>query len=395
MLALVDCNNFFASCEEVFDPSLRNKPLIILSNNDGCAIARSQKAKEMGVKMGDPPHLFSHRKDLQVRSSNFSLYGDMSDRVMQTLLTFTPDVEVYSIDEAFLKLNCKAEEIRQKVKKWTGIPVSIGVAPTKTLAKLAAGLAKKKSSGVHIFQESDLVDTPVEEVWGIGRRFASTLKKNRIYSALDLKNLDRKKAEKLLTVVGLRTVMELSGEEALFLKDTQEPRKSIVCSESFGENITTLEKLSESISYHLARALVKLRKEKKVAGFLSVFVMTDSREMESRKTVIANPTSYTPFMTQVAKKLLVSMYNEGKTYKKAGVMLCDFYPEGERPLDLFEKPLSLKEQEISTIMDEINRKYKKEALSFASSGTERNWRAKSNLSSPKYTTSWKELLEVC
>jgi DNA polymerase V len=301
VIALVDCNNFYASCERVFNPKLRNKPVVVLSNNDGCVVARSDEAKALGIPGGIPAFKIDHllrSGEVFACSSNYALYGDMSRRVMETLLHFTPGIEVYSIDEAFLNLSGFARGsladygrlIRRTVIRWTGIPVSIGIAETKALAKIANRLAKKspKAEGVldltaSLYQEKALAVTDVEDVWGIGRRYAKFLKKHGIETALDLRNAEDSWVKKHLSVVGLRLVKELRGVPCISLEVDLPAKKEICVSRSFGKPVTSVWEMREAVAMYATRAGEKLRMECSAAGVIMVFMMTNRfRERSSR-----------------------------------------------------------------------------------------------------------------
>jgi DNA polymerase V len=412
MFALVDCNNFYASCEQVFNPKLERKPLVVLSNNDGIVIARSQKAKALGVKMGQPVFELRaqiERGEIEALSSNFTLYADMSQRVMQTLADFSPDMEIYSIDEAFFQLVAspalrkRAIEIRKKVKQWTGIPVSIGIAETKTLAKIANEAAKKEKehNSVYLLTDAEerLAKTEVEEIWGIGSQLASRLNKQGIYTAKQLRDADDQRIRKLLGVQGLRTAMELRGIPCFPLMEEPEKKKSIVCSRSFSQKIDTLPLLCEAVSSFAARAAEKLREQKSKASFLSVFLMTSpfQEPYVSRSCHVQIPvaTAYTPELIALAKQGLSQIFQEGLAYKKAGVLLGDFLDGDCEPLDLFilsEK--GLKKAKAMETLDKINIRYDKAAIQFAAQGIRRKWQESRCAVSPRFTTSWHELLKV-
>lgn len=394
MFALVDCNNFFASCEEVFNPNLSKKPLVILSNNDGCVIARSKKAKDAGIKMGDPAFLYKGRRDLQMLSSNFPLYSDMSARVMETLSTCTPDVEIYSIDEAFLHFEGDPGKIREKVKQWTGISVSIGIGPTKTLAKLASEIAKKHAQGLYFYEEKILAKTAVSEIWGIGSRLALRLQKCGIHTAAELMNAPELKIKESLGVMGLRIVMELQGTPVFALNEEPEKKKSIVCSRSFGQRIVELPLLEEAVAFFAARAAEKLRDQEGFASFLSVFVSTSRFETFSSHATLPVPSSYTPDLIQIAKKGLMKIFKPGESYRKAGVLLGDFCDVSSQPLDLFSPPPSPKKEAAMRLLDSINHRFEKGVVQFAAEGIEKPWKSSKANISPKYTTSWKELMKV-
>lgn len=397
MFALADCNNFFASCETVFNPKLKNKPLVILSNNDGCIIARSKKAKELGIKMGEPIFHYKGRTDILRLSSNFELYSDMSHRVMQTLATCSFDLEIYSIDEAFFYLDSpdlkkEAHRIREKVRKWTGIPISIGVAPTKTLAKLASKNAKKNDGASVLTEnmESSLGSIEVGEIWGIGPALSTRLKKNGIYSVLDLKNASDSWIRKTLGVVGYRTVLELRGKPCFELNEIPEKKKSIVCSSSFGHKVTKLEEVYEAVSTFSARAGKKLREQMSYTSFLSVFLISKNGVASCHAT-FPNATSYTPDLIKAAKIGAGKLFDSTQIYRKAGVLIGDF-TDIIQP-DLINPPKQ--EHKIAmNILDEINALYDQPKIQFASEGFKKCWKSKRNHTTPKFTTRWSDLLKI-
>lgn len=417
LFALVDCNNFYASCERVFNPQLIGKPLVVLSNNDGCVIARSKEAKILGVPMGAPAFQYAElfkRHRVIVRSSNFALYGDMSHRVMQTLEHFSQDMQIYSIDEAFLDLShiddCKAladcKEIRSTVLQWTGIPVSIGIAPTKTLAKAANLIAKKSASLEGVFSidlsqnESILKNIPVEEIWGIGRRMTNFLNRHSIKFAWDFATAKDDWIKKHLNIVGLRTAWELRGISCLPLEQLRANKKSITTSRSFSYRVTSLEELSEAIASYTAHAAEKLRDENSLAGALEVFLTTGTHGENSYYSnqahiKIPQPTSFTPALIQYAKKGLQCVYRPGFLYKKVGVTLHDLVSENCFQQDLFVRQGNLhKQQTLMQLMDEANRRYGRNTLKFAAEGLSQQWKMKQDKRSPCYTTRWEDLLTI-
>lgn len=393
MYLLADCNNFFASCEMVFNPKLEEKALVILSNNDGMIIARSPKAKALGIKMGDPVYLYKHWKDLVKLSANFELYSDMSQRVMRTLSDFSPDIEIYSIDEAFLQLEDRIDleeyckQIRQTVKKWTGIPISIGAAPTKTLAKLASEKGKK-GEGVCVLRQIDelLSQTELKEIWGIGDGLSERLKRKGIYTALQLAQADDAWIRKQLGVTGFRTVLELRGTPVFELSEEPEKKKSIVCSRSFGQKVTELALLEEAVAAFAARAAEKLRDQESLASFLSVFVDQGACHVQ-----IPNATAYTPELISLAKEGVRKLFKEGVEYRRAGVMLGDFTEDRQSD---FLTPAGDGKSEAMKVMDAINARYDKPKLQFAAEGIKKPWKSRRSNCSPKFTTSWNELLKV-
>src|SRR3990172_11581216 len=419
IIGLIDCNNFYVSCERVFNPRLRGRPVVVLSNNDGCVVARSEEAKALSIPMGAPAFqhqaLFNQHK-VETLSSNYTLYSDMSQRVMSILSRFTPELELYSIDEAFLDLSGftnfnlteYAKEIKATVYKWTGIPISIGIGPTTTLAKLANRLAKKSAmcSGVfditgHPRMDDFLSSVKVEDVWGVGMQYTRLLNRNWILTALDLKNANDTWVKKHMTVVGLRTVLELRGIPCIELEDLNEPNKQIIWSRSFGRPVQNLQELKEAITLHTTRAAEKLREQKSVALHISAFIETNRFKTEeaqysnSAGCYLPEPTAYTPLLIKYALQCLEKIYREGFKFIKAGVMLMDIVPEDQIQLNLFvpSRPL---ERDKSTMkaVDKINVKWGSNTIKYASSGLEQSWRMKRAKLSPRYTTNWDEMLEV-
>lgn len=394
MFALADCNNFFASCEMVFNPKLKDQPVVILSNNDGCIIARSQKAKELGIKMGEPIFHYKGRADIIRLSSNFELYSDMSHRVMQILASASPNIEIYSIDEAFFTLETEdeARSVREKVKKWTGIPLSIGLAPTKTLAKLASEMAKKHNGVFHLNEKMDQVLSEIEisEIWGIGRASVSRLKKQGIYSVLQLKETEDAWIRSVLGVNGYRTVLELRGKSCFEINEISEKKKSIVCSRSFGHKVADLEALYEAIATFAARAGEKLRGQGSRAGFLSIF-LSGRENIATCHATLPNKTNETPELIRVAKMCVKRTFRAAEEYRKAGVLLGDF-EDGIQPD--FLVPPSKDRSKAMEVLDEINARYDKPMIRFAAEGTLQSWKSRRDFTTPKFTTRWTDLLKV-
>ncbi|MGI9534345.1 MAG: Y-family DNA polymerase [Thermodesulfobacteriota bacterium] len=412
--ALVDCNSFYVSCERVFDPSLEGKPVVVLSNNDGCAVSRSTEAKKW-IPMGAPIHQYTKEvimNDIKCYSSNYTLYSDMSARVMSVLNQFTPDIEIYSIDEAFLSLEGfekrdlqkYGEEIRETVRKWTGIPVSIGIGETKTLAKVANKVAKKtpELNGVlsmynHPRKDGILSRIDVSDIWGIGRAYTRLLKNNGIYSALDLKNTADTFIRKQMTVVGYRTALELRGTSCIEIEDIEPEKKEILRSRSFGYDVFGLDDLKEAISMHASRAAEKLRSQNSIARYISVFLKTNKYKKgaqynSSIGTYLPEPTSYTPDFIKTAHTLLDKLYKSGYRYKKAGVMLAEICPDNKTQLNLFSTSRNLGNHiEIMNALDKINLVWGRDTIKYASSGIKKPWSMKRTMLSPRYTTSWNEL----
>lgn len=418
-IAIVDCNNFYASCERVFNPKLNGKPIVCLSNNDGVVIARSEEAKALGIKMGEP--FFKIEKlvkqyKVNVFSSNYTLYGDLSARVMMTLELFSPEVEIYSIDEAFLKLNGIEEKhqteylkkIRKTVRQWLGIPVSVGMAPTKTLAKLANRIAKKDKSfeGVlNLFDFEDLTpflkQVPVEDIWGVGRQYSALLRRSNIETAYDLSKVDSKWVKRRMTVVGLRTVYELNGIPCIEIENTPPAKKSIVSSRSFGEYLTSFNEVKEAVAYFVARASEKMRSQKSACNSITVFIRTNPfknspqyyNSAEARLPYSMNATNeLLPF----AMKAFEKIYRDGYYYQKVGVLLQDFISTSNLQVSLFDPPNRLNKIKVTELMDEVNAKFGREALYFAATGMKENrkWAMKREKLSSHFTTRWDDLPEV-
>ncbi len=398
--ALIDCNNFFVSCERVFNPKLLDRPVVILSNNDGCVISRSKEAKDLKIPMGAPAfqqrEIFS-KHNVAVLSSNFALYGDMSERVMNVLEDFGFPMEIYSIDEAFLELSSPSEdlgsEIRSRVLRWTGIPISIGIGATKTLAKVGSDLAKKREDGVYYLNDPASVFTqlPVKEIWGIGSQISCALNQLGIYSVRELIAQKDEWIQKHFSVVLLRTVMELRGTSCLTLEEVAPPKKGIVCSRSFGHLVSSFDELKEAVATFTAHAAEKLRAQYSVAAYMGVFVIGKDRFSRSASRALAMPTSYTPHLISHAHQLLSELHTEGNSYRKAGIMFHHITPQDEAQLDLFQNSRST---DLMHIVDAINRKKRKKAVFFAAEGTTSAWKPLSGHRSPHFTTQWKELLTI-
>jgi DNA polymerase V len=411
---MVDCNNFYASCERVFDPSLEGKPVVVLSNNDGCVIARSNEAKALGVAMGEPAYKredFYAGNGVRVLSSNYALYGDMSARVMRTLGLFSAEAEVYSIDECFLRLKGldsrslmdTAREIRATVKKWTGIPVGVGIARTKTLAKVANRLAKR-GDGVRLLEDEDDIDavlhaTEPGDVWGIGRRSARFLAACGVRTALDLKRRPDDWVRRNLTVTGLRTVLELRQIPCIALEDAPPPARSLVCSRSFGTRVESLASLEEAVSAYVQRAAEKLRRKGLVAGAVQVFLETnrfqpDPQHCASRGRALPAPTADTLVLHGPALQLLREIHKPGYKYQKAGVILLDLAPAGRRQLSFLEPSgeEKMRRDALMRVMDRVNTMHGRGTLTLAASGLgKKEWHMRQERRSPRYTTSWAEL----
>lgn len=413
MYALVDCNNFYASCERVFNPRLEKFPVVVLSNNDGCIVARSNEAKALGIPMGAPYHewkMFCRENNVKVFSSNYELYGDMSERVMTTLTMLCPDIEIYSIDEAFLsfdhfKLHNLYEyslKIRQTVLQWTGIPVSIGFGQTKTLAKIANKIAKKKTdTSIYDLSSKNLQDEilsefPVEDIWGVGHRIADRLSKLDIYTAKDLRNADPKYIRDQFSVVMERMVYELRGMPCIALESVQ-PRKQIMSSCSFGYLVSEFLDVEEAIASYTSRACIKLRTQKSIAQGVYVFLITnvfrpnEPQYSNSMCYYFPEATDDTAYITHIAKKCIKKLYRKGYRYHKSGVMLLDLLPNTVRQISMFTSENPRRQTLIKTV-DKINKLLGRGTIYYCAEGSNKKWRMQRGHMSASYTTRLKELL---
>jgi DNA polymerase V len=417
-LALVDCNSFYASCESIFNPYLANKPVVVLSNNDGCVIARSSQAKKVGIKMGVP---FFQIKELvrknkvHVYSSNYTLYGDISSRVMSVLKELSDDLEIYSIDEAFLIFNkssqrsfySRALNIKNIINKWIGVPVSVGIAPNKTLCKVANFLAKKDEMGSQVVSltntreiELALKILDVNEIWGVGARISEFLKSNHIHTAYDLYKKDPRWIRQHLGVVGERTYRELKGERCLNLNEKNSMRNQCIVSRSFENYITNKNDLEKRIVSYATRASEKIRNEKLQVKNISVFIRSNKfsknqKQYHSFKTLsFINPTNHIFDIVKKSLEALNNIFQEGIQYKKAGVILSDLYLENFYNNDLFNYECELKNQRLARLdktFDSINRKYGGGTISIAKENYERLYITKRTNLSPAYTSNFDEL----
>ena len=415
-IALIDCNNFYASCERIFNPRLIGKPIVVLSNNDGCIITRSAEAKELGIKMGEP--YFKAKKiidknNVRVFSSNYSLYGDISQRVMETLARFASDVEIYSIDEAFLGLNGfenyelskYCQYIRRTIKQWVGIPVSIGVSTTKTLSKIANNLAKKNKEydGVCILKSwfdinEALKLTSIEDVWGIGRRLSVFLKKYKINTAYDFTQLDKGWIRKNMGVVGEKTFLELCGVSCIELELIPSDKKSCCVSRSFSKPIEKIDDLEESVSSYGTRVAEKIREEGLVAESMSVFVLTnyfnrkEKQYSNSIKLQLPYPTNNSIKIVKRALEGIKKIYRQGYRYKKAGVILYGLTKAKQtRGLLDYDRESS---DSIMNTLDRINERYGSSTIRLASEGVDKSWSMRRESVSPCYTTRFDDLVEA-
>jgi DNA polymerase V len=426
MKAVVDCNSFYCSCERVFRPDLRRKPVVVLSNNDGCIISRSDEAKNLGVGMADPYFKSKEvieRNSIETFSSNYNLYGDLSWRVMETLRVIMgkENVEVYSVDEAFLnmdnvpfeKLHETAMLIRKTVEQWTGVEVSVGVAPTKTLSKAAnhiAKLDKLKTGCVTVLETPEKISealclTPVKEIWGVGFQYAEKLKSFGIFDAYQLSKMPEEWAAKNLGgVVGRRLIKELKDEPSINLNEELVEKKMIATTRMFGNPVKELRDIKEAVATYISRAAEKLRRQNGAATIVSVFVVPkEIRKPDERfrhgptvstYTILPNPTSLTNELIKPAMRMAEQLFEKGKLYKKAGVMLSGIVDDETLQGNLFVPPAQNNNRMLMDMIDNINFSMRDDTLKFASSGTTKNWKMRQEMRSARYTTRWDELRVV-
>lgn len=422
MIALVDCNNFYVSCERAFNPRLEGQPVGVLSNNDGCVVARSNELKALGVKMGTPMHLLpTHvRRQTVLLSSNYALYGDMSRRITEVLAEFSPHVEVYSIDECFVgfqgfepdTLEERGQRLRKTVRQWTGIPVSVGFAPTRVLAKIANHAAKKNAAfkGVCKLEANSpmtkaiLTQLPVTELWGIAHRTGERLKVMGIETAWQLREADSKQVRKRFSVVQERIVWELRGQPAIQLDDMSEPKQQIMVSRSFGRLTSNPHDLREALRNHASRAGEKLRKQASVTSAVMVFVRTnpfreDLPQYRNRVVItLERPTDDSRELVAAAIQGLRKLWRKGYGYHKAGLMLLDLSPKANRQLSLAETPQTeadaQRSERLMATVDKLNRELGRGTVQLGLSRQGNAWTLRSERRTPRYTTQWKELLCV-
>lgn len=425
MKAIVDCNNFYCSCERLFKPWLDQEPVVVLSNNDGCIISRSDEAKALGVQMAGPYFMAKpliEKHGIAVFSSNYNLYGDLSWRVMETLrqLLGKQNVEVYSVDEAFVDLSifspkelpAIALKIRETVEQWTGIKVSIGVAPTKVLSKLANRLAKKNKAQTNcvVVLDTDekiihaLQKTPVEDIWGVGRRYAKKLNDSwGIYDALQLRNVSEEFARTNFGgVVGVRLVRELRGVASKEMEDELVSKKMIATTRMFGSPVGDIASIKEAVATYTSRAAEKLRRQHGAAKKISVFVVKKDQDHNTNyqgatdriSLNLPAATSFTNELIKSAVGMVDALFTEGDWYKKAGVLLSDIVPDTSIQANLFVPEAKNCERKLMDMIDNINFSQRDDVLKFAASGTVRNWKMQQNYVSPRHTTRWDELFEV-
>jgi DNA polymerase V len=424
MIAIVDCNSFYCACEKAFRPELSRKPVVVLSNNDGCIISLTDEAKALGIKMTGPYYMAKpiiEEKEVATFSSNYNLYGDMSRRVMETLreLAGKDNVEVYSVDEAFVDLSripaaqlyAFCVQMKETVEQWTGIAVSVGAAPTKVLAKAANRMAKKHKAATKgvLVADNDkkiqelLEQTTVKSIWGVGRKYAFKLEQWGIHTAWELRNMSEEWARKILGGVnGARLIRELRGLPSIEMKEELETKKMITTTRMFGKPVLELEFLKEAVATYVSRAAEKLRRQKCAAKCINVFVVTNNYESLyqynptpiHRWAVLPVATALTHELIQHAVPLVEKMYKRGSRYLKAGVILSGLVPDNSIQSNLFESPLDASNHDLMETIDNVNFSMRDDMVKFASSGLKRNWKMRQELRSARYTSRWEELREV-
>ncbi len=418
MIALLDCNNFYVSCERVFQPSLNGKPVIVLSNNDGCAIARSEEAKQLGIKMGTPAFMVNDlikKYNIAVFSSNYTLYGDMSARIMKIIKTFVQRVEVYSIDEIFLDLSGSkyqseeelASELRRTVQQQTGIPVSVGIAPTKTLAKMANKYAKKhkREIGIHKVASTESIAeildaTEVGDIWGVGNQYKKLLLQHDVRTAADFVKLNEEWIRKNMSVVGQRLVKELKGISCIKWEELPPPKKGICTSRSFGNIVTAKKGIESAIASHTASCAQKLRKDNLVAGVLQIFIETnrfrqgDKQYHGSIEMELRVPSSNTQEMMKYTMRGLDLIFQSGFNYQKAGVMAMEIVSSSAIQLGLFDKPPEKKDASLMLAIDSINHNFGRNKVRIGMHGYDKDWHLRRDHISKSFTTDLNEILTI-
>tara|TARA_B100001564_G_C20632503_1_gene667965 strand:- start:63 stop:1340 length:1278 start_codon:yes stop_codon:yes gene_type:complete len=413
-VALIDCNSFYVSCERLFNPKIQNVPVVVLSNNDGCVISRSTEAKKLGIKMGEPYFKVKNlvkKNNVQIFSSNYALYGDLSRRVMKVLKGFTDKIEIYSIDEAFLDLSHIKDEqveeygkqIRERVLKWTGIPTSVGISNTKTLSKVANHIAKKNKAGVIFLKENIddiLKNFNIADVWGVGRQLSKLYIKNGIDNAYKLKNISNTWVKKSTNVLGAKTVMELRGISCMDLETEETRRKSCCVSRSFGKKVESLDKLKESITTHCLNAAEKIRIDKQTTRAVTVFIRTSpfdkNRKYYSNSITIELPvaTNNSIELVKTAINGLKKIYKYGYFYQKAGIILSKLRDASEKDLNLLAPVLENKSKPLMRAIDFTNAKYGRNAISIAQAGINNDWKMRREHSSRIDTASFDFLPKI-
>ncbi len=415
VIALIDANSFYASCERVFRPELNEKPVGVLSNNDGCMIALSREMKALGMTLGAPYHLnrqLLEQPDVTVFSSNYELYGEISERVMRTLEYFSPLVEAYSIDEAFIDLSHVprselmqvGQTIRNTILKWTGIPVGVGIASTKTLAKLANKLSKKHDGVCSLLDESNLDailrTLPVTDVWGVSRRLLPKLSQRQIESVWDLKNASEDWILKTFSVTTMRTVLELRGIACLPLTRESKPKNTIMNTRSFGAYVTDFETMRAAVTYHTSRGAEEMRGQRLCAKALQVFIRTNKNRPDrpqyhaSQTIAFLTPSDYTPTLVKAAIRGLEAIWRPGYDYNKTGVILTELVPEGARQRSLLEDFEDDRSDQLMATVDRINRNMGKGTVRLGAEGFKNTWAMRRNFKSPSYTTDIHQVLQV-
>ncbi len=413
-VALIDCNSFYVSCERLFNPKIQSMPVVVLSNNDGCVISRSTEAKKIGIKMGEPYFKVKElvkKNNVQIFSSNYALYGDLSRRVMKVLKGFSDKIEIYSIDEAFIDLthikDSQIEEygkkIRERVLKWTGIPTSVGISSTKTLSKVANHIAKKDKTGVMYLKkniDSVLKNFDIADIWGVGKQLSKLYKKNGINNALELKNISNTWVKKSTNVLGAKTVMELRGIPCIDLETEDTKRKSCCVSRSFGKKVESLEKLRESITTHCLNAAEKIRIDKQTTRAITVFIRTSpfdrNRKYYSNSITIELPVSSNNSfeLVKTAIKGLEKIYKYGYFYQKAGIILSKLKESSEKEFNLLTPILENKSKTLMKAIDFTNAKYGRNAISIAQAGIKNDWKMRREHSSRIDTASFDLLPKI-
>ena len=425
MKAIIDCNSFYCSCEKLFKPHLEGKPVVVLSNNDGCIVSRTDEAKKIGVEMAGPyfkAKPLIEKYGVTTFSSNYNLYGDISWRVMETLRSILPPgtVEVYSVDEAFLDLshipneNLQqfSHEIKDRVEQWTGIKVSIGVAPTKVLSKIANRLCKKHKLATNCVLVLDsprkiqqaMLRTPVEDIWGIGHQYAEKLHLHNVNNAFELSTKEISWANKYLGgVTGAKLIRELKGISSMQMEPERVNKKMIATTRMFGSPVTNLQDIKEAVATYTSRAAEKLRRQHSAASTISIFIVAKENNSGpyfkhgpsiSSYVILPVATSLTNELIKPALQLVERLYEKGKAYKKAGVILSGIVPDSSIQASLFDPPTSAKGRLLMSMIDNINFSMRNDVLKFASGGTKRDWKMRQELRSPRYTTRWDELFLI-
>ncbi len=413
-VALIDCNSFYVSCERLFNPKINNKPVVVLSNNDGCVISRSKEAKKIGIKMGEPYFKvkeLAKRNNVYIFSSNYALYGDISRRVMKTLKSFSDKIEIYSIDEAFVDLSHVEEkeaenygkEIRIRILKWTGIPTSVGISNTKTLSKVANHIAKNNKTGVSYLKENideSLKNFHISDIWGVGKQLSKLYIKNGIDTAYKLKNISNSWVKKSTNVLGAKTVMELRGISCINLETQETKRKSCCVSRSFGKKVRSLEKLQESVTTHCLNAAEKIRKDNQTTRAITIYIRTSpfdkNRKYYSNSITIDLPIATSNSLEIVKKAIdgLKKIYKYGYFYQKSGIVLSKLNENSEKEFNLLAPIMENKSQTLMKAIDFTNAKYGKNAISIAQAGINNTWKMRKKYSSKIDTTSFDFLPKI-